>query len=130
MLLQQIVEKLDRELNRLYRLREIVAGLKQAAPLVFELPEQLPAEPAEASTVVKQAAKRVRRTFSDRAPVARRKIDSTKPQTALSGPIPPGPVVVPAAIVAERMASRKSVPSEPRPVEGSLGAMIRAALQQ
>ena len=129
MLLQNIVEKLDAELDRLQRLRDIIAGLRGGPALVPTLdaaedvaePARVPAEvqvqhiPAR----VPREGRRMRLRMAE------------KPHTALTSAIPARPVVVLAdALAKENAAKKEAHPVRPKAVEGTLGAMIRALGQQ
>jgi hypothetical protein len=137
MLLQQIVEKLDQELGRLYQLREIVAGLAHGPRLEFPGNEAVDTTIAiePAAPPVKEAAAqpkgRVRRSFGRRTQEPRQRSAAEKAHTALASAIPAGPVVVSAAVVANQIAEKQKAREAARPVEqGTLGAMIRALGQQ
>jgi hypothetical protein len=126
MLLQFIVETLDKELDRLQRLREVVVGLQR--PSVLDLAasvEELPApEPVQAEP--RKGRPRAAREPRVRAVRARR---ATAPEpTALAGTIPTGPIVVSPKALAEQHSRRAVVERrpEPKPEPGSLGSMIRA----
>lgn len=130
MLLRQIVERLDEELGRLRRLREIVAELEPRATFSIAgaaVDEPTPIE-AKSDAVTEP---RVRRIVS-REPRAERRVKvAEKPQTALTSAIPAGPVVVSAATVAKENAAKKLAQKiVPKVEEGTLGAMIRALRQQ
>lgn len=137
MLLQQIVEKLDQELGRLHRLREIVAGLAHGPRLedpVAELVGETAAEEvAKTVPTVRNAEPkpRARRGFGLRVQAPKRQNGVERPASALTSAIPAGPVVVSAATVAKQIAAKEQVREATKPVvEGTLGAMIRALGQQ
>ncbi len=143
MLLQQIVETLDVELDRLTRLRVIVASL--GGTLNLEVGETAyPSEDVsskEAAGAVKPIA--VAAPVPARVPRKRATKAAAPPRTrahaggaavqkpkALSGPIPAGPVVVNAATLAREVAAKRAAKAEVKEVAshppGSLGSMIRA----
>ena len=131
MLLQQIVEKLDAELDRLQRLREILAGLRGSPPFVLPsiaaAAEVVEVTPAPMEIEVKRLPPRAARGGGG----TRRARPVTKAHTALTSAIPARPVVVSAdALAKENAAKREARPVKPKVVEGTLGAMIRALGQQ
>lgn len=112
MLLQQVLDQLDSELNRLFTLREIVRSLQDVSEAIEHL-VPVAAQPASAQVPVAQpevipvtATKVVsRRGFMKRT----RKITRTAEPTALTSAIPAGPVMIPAgALALEREARRAS----------------------
>ena len=129
MLLQNIVEKLDAELDRLQRLRDIIAGLRGAPALVASLAAAADvAEPAQVAVEVQV------QHIPAHMPREGRRMRSRvveKPHTALTSAIPARPVVVSAdALARENAAKKEAQPVRPKVVEGTLGAMIRALGQQ
>ncbi|HLI76229.1 MAG TPA: hypothetical protein VKV02_04725 [Acidobacteriaceae bacterium] len=138
MLLQQIVETLDLELDRLYRLREIVSGLSQSTVLrdlsaslaASNAAADLPVEPVGPSRTTGQSPKVSRRAASRRQ--TRTKPDPAPAQKlALAGVIPNAPVVVSAATVAKEHAAKELARAQlkivkPEADPGTLGSMIRA----
>lgn len=130
MLLQKIVERLDAELDRLQRLREIIAGLKGSPALVAPFVEvKQAAEPAavRAEVEVHRLPPRLPRERRSRL----RAGSGEKPHTALTSAIPARPVVVSADALAKESAAKKQVQVvKPKAAEGTLGAMIRALSQQ
>ena len=110
MVFAYILAELDRELDRLGRLRAIVAGLERVSPVVearvgspvtFFAPE-LP-KPVRYRS-------RLPRIASRRAP--KQMISRPEPR-ALAATIPTAPVVIPAAVVRERELQRALRPSAP-----------------
>ena len=129
MLLQQIVERLDAELDRLERLRKIIAGLKGSPALVapfIEVEQAVPPELTTAEVKVQHIPPRLPREGrrKPRAPLGE------KSQGALTSSIPARPVVVSPDALAKETAAKKHAPVEPKVFAGTLGAMIRALGQQ
>ena len=131
MRLQQIVEILDAELDRLSRLREIVAGLTGSLVVLSE-PEDTVAEMRIAASQEKAEAPRPepKQRRVRRAPAVKRAV-AEKETRALSASIPKAPVVVSAAVVQKEHAAKvlghaARKQAETRPEPGSLGSMIRA----
>ena len=126
MLLANILQTLDQEIERLYKLRAILVPLQQpiatlAAP--DPEPEPSPVQAAAEPTLIRLPPKRAPR---HRGPRARPAPDAPR---ALSGNIPSAPVVVPRAI-----ALPQPLPLLPEPAAavqlGSFAAMVRAAERQ
>lgn len=146
MLLQQIVEALDGELDRLYQLRAVLDAIDgplnvppvDAEPVpdepVLSLSDrsvQLPVKTAAVRSRKVRAVPGVPRVAKTAKPVSRVPAARLRPKekTALKGPVPTGPVVVSASALAkEHAAKREHVPVKraPAPPVGSLGSMIRA----
>lgn len=132
MLLQGIVETLDAELDRLHRLRAIVAEI--SVPLATDL------NPPVASAPAPKALQKPGTEVLGKAPegprqkgaaVSRARTDAkqqVREASALNGSIPVGPVVVNAAAVAKYHAAKQVAKSARKPAEptGTLGSMIRA----
>lgn len=141
MLLQQIVEKLDAELDRLRAIREIVSRLQSEPvvlipdPIVVEAaaPEELPQAPAaepESAPKRPRVAKKATAKLTPRS-TGRRGRGPAPEAHALAKAIPAGPVVVSAAALAKERQARTNRPAEysdvpARPEPGSLGALIRS----
>ena len=134
MLLQQIVETLDAELDRLHQLRSIVAEI--SAPVSFPM-EAVPESVAPPLAVAVEAlpdapalaggSPRRKLAGAPRGrPAAKRKL--AVEASALNGSIPAGPVVVNAASVAQFHAAKQAAKVLAKPAEpvGTLGSMIRA----
>lgn len=117
MLLQQILAQLDIELERLQKLRAVVAGLRRPArraPKLAPEPDPVPAiEPAAPSPVSKEEPhRRVRRwrisprpTRTPASPKSVRAVETT----ALTSAIPAGPVIVSATDLARERERRAKV---------------------
>lgn len=153
MLLQQIVELLDTELERLTELRSILSGLNGTVATQIDEPLALVIE-AAALEPVKKRIKEPAHKESVKESTGAEIVANPKPappkrvgrprkapersaravaheQTALNGSIPRGPVVVsPAVLAKEHAAKRDSRETtrhrEPEPAKGTLGSMIRA----
>ncbi len=132
MLLQEIVEGLDAELERLQRLRAIVAGLKRSPAKLVEGTPVLrvsvdEAGDADRSQVV--VVRKLKQKMPRRAAVRVPRLPKTE-KTALNGTIPKGPIVVSAAQAREQAAKSKvrmvAKKAEPAHEPGTLGSMIRA----
>ncbi len=150
MLLQQIVEALDGELDRLYRLRAVLVEIDGPLNFPFVGAEPVSNEPASSASdpsvdsLVTAAPVRIRRAKVGKEAKASKAVARfarspsrtpanrlrPKEKTALKGSVPTGPVVVSASALAKEHAARQgqhvAVKPTPPPPAGSLGSMIRA----
>ncbi len=122
MLLDFILSELDGELDRLGRLRSIVAGIGRVPTAVVAVP---PPPPAVVEATPPRRRGRQRRYPAKSSP--RRRVHRPKappePLTALTNAIPSGPIVVlPAQLARERVARQATVSPLPIP-EGALPAI-------
>lgn len=114
MLLQKIVQQMDIELDRLYKLRAIVAELAHPVASFQEIaPEVEAASPVVEAPTQERSLPSLRRTraYAPRGP--RAKSSPTPEATALSSRIPTGPVVVSAQSLARERESRTPVIPKP-----------------
>ncbi len=136
MLLQQIIAQFDVELDRLYRLRTIVAGL-QSPPMFMEMPQEEPAlqpetraessaeitaivietpMPSESKTPEAPARQRMHRMPRQRLAAPAKSQQAAGP-SALTSSIPSGPVIVSAKALAEELQLRSKNRTPPAALE-------------
>ena len=109
MILQYILTEIDGELNRLAQLRTIVAGLKRSSP-VIAADMTLPASPVKATELAKPDRRRDRTRITPSQTQPKQIFKRSFDLRALNSAIPSGPVVIPAAMVRQREAT-KTLPS-------------------
>lgn len=124
MLLVTILQVLDREIERLHKLRDILAPLQSPfVPLPSADPRPEPDSPLVPEPILIRLPPK-------REP--RRRVPQSRPVTeiprALSANIPSAPVVVPRAVALPQPYSQPEPPAAAQP--GSFGAMVRAAERQ
>lgn len=137
--MQQIVETLDAELDRLHQLRAIVSEISVPVALGLEETSEphtsdVTPDPEQASHPAIQAEEtQAGKTRTRKLAGAPRSRVTTKRKnaveaSALSGTIPAGPVVVNAASVAKYHATKQAgkAPAKQADPVGTLGSMIRA----
>lgn len=110
MVFAYILAELDRELDRLGQLRAIVAGLKRTSAVVAAKVGSPVTVSAPELPKPRRRPGHLPRPASRPAP---KRIVATPEPRALSGTIPTGPVVIPAAVVRQRELQRVSPPLAP-----------------